>query len=109
MLLRSLIVGSLLMLAPGHSSVGHPRHGIPVVDWQRSLVVHKCEGDSWNDKGPIYQGGLGWRPATWMEFGYPITHLRYAYQATVRQQILAMVAFAKKYGWPDLGGVCYGY
>lgn len=75
---------------------------------QQVLWVHHCEGDAWNNNGYYYKGGLGWRPATWLMFRLPWMPM-FADKASVREQAIAMVRFAHRYGWPDLGGQCYAY
>lgn len=104
--LAVLVVSFILTLAISIPSgaIGEP------TSWQKHqvLVVHHCEEPVWNVNGPQYFGGLGWLSATWLMFRLPWMPMNMAY-ATVREQSLAMVRFATRYGWPDLGGVCRGY
>lgn len=70
--------------------------------------IHHCEGDAWNSNGSIYKGGLGWLPATWSMFRLPWMPTTMN-NATVREQSIAMVRFANRFGWPDQNGTCNGY
>jgi len=107
-LLLSLLLSSTVLLAgPIEVASGAIHNGITKWQYHQVLVIHKCEEPSWHVNGSMYQGGLGWRPATWVAFRLPWMPVSMAY-ATVREQTIAMIRFANKYGWPDLHG-CYGY
>lgn len=73
----------------------------------RTLRVHHCEEPTWHVDGSLYQGGLGWKHATWLTFRLPWMPITAA-EATVREQVIAMTRFAKKYGWPDQRGCVRG-
>lgn len=106
LIIKGLLISSILMFHGG-SIAGASPILTPLV-MKQVLWVHHCEGDSWNNNTYMYKGGLGWRPATWTEFRLwwmPTT----MNLATVREQAIAMVRFADRYGWPDRNGQCYGY
>jgi len=68
--------------------------------YRMTLRIHNCEEPTWHVKGKYYRGGLGWRPATWLTFRLPWMPTTMD-MATVREQVIAMQRFAKRYGWPD--------
>lgn len=95
----SVLSSCLSLLAVGP----HARLVTPA-QWSRVVRVHRCEGDSWRSSGPLYQGGLGWRPATWLAYRAPWMPLSAA-QATPQEQAWAMVRFVERtlHYWPDQG------
>ena len=99
----TIIVG----LAGSIIQIHHPVY-VPKTIVQEALVVHYCEGDPWNDLGPYYLGGLGWRPATWLSFKARWMP-RTMNLATPKEQIWAFWQFTKYYHFiPDRNG-CHGY
>ncbi len=86
---------SLLVAAP-HA------HLVTPAQWAKVIRVHHCEGDPWHLAGPTYQGGLGWRPATWLSYRAPWMPTS-ASLATPQEQAWAMVRFVARtlHYWPD--------
>ena len=77
----------------------------------RGERVNVCEeGGNWHVDGSVYQGGLGWLHATWLEFRLPGMPL-WADDATPRAQVRAMYRFIAHYhiAWPDQHGCTGGY
>ncbi len=87
-----------LLAATGHVALVTP------AQWAKVARVHRCEGDAWHQSGPLYQGGLGWRHATWLAYRAPWMPLSAA-RATPQEQAWAMVRFVGEtlHYWPDQG------
>jgi len=110
--LKCLLVSTFLSLAvfvtPANAVNRH--HLVTPAQFRQALWVHKCEEGryGWHVGGPMYYGGLGWRPATWTTFRASWMPTRMDL-ATPVEQAFALLRFAAKYGMPDLNGTCRGY
>lgn len=103
------LVSFFLLLVPSSIASAASRHALVTpAQFRQALWVHHCEEPSWHVNGSMYQGGLGWRPATWSQFRAKWMPLNAAL-ATPQEQAWALMRFAQVYGMPDLNGTCHGY
>ena len=107
----SLLLSTVLVLVttPANAVATATRLVSPAI-FAKVLRVHHCEEPTWHVRGPFYQGGLGFRLATWSFFRLPTFPVSMA-DATPQQQAWALSRLINFYhmAWPDQHGCHGGY
>ena len=109
--LSFLLLSLCLLLVPSSTASAVSRHTLVTPSqFRQALWVHHCEEAAygWHVDGPMYFGGLGWRPATWTTFRASWMPTSAAL-ATPQEQAWALMRFIKRYGAMDTNGTCQGY